>query len=222
MAKRHKCIIIIILVIVFMASMSACSGSKQGNVVELSETEMDSLMTQVAESDVNLGYGEYLIDEAYAVAEVFGILRDGDRGTAYVYLNEGDFVVFKGKAYNMSGSAGEVIIRFNYTDIGVTLSEVEWSADGGLHEDWMKENFPSKYLKRAKTYNPHDTNGDSILGAQLKGKAEVALGVPVESDNLLEIDTDKGTYKIIKTTDGPDGTLDIETIEQGKLGKELF
>ena len=46
---------------------------------------------------------------------------------------------------------------------------------------------------------------------------EKAFGVPVESDNLLMIDMDKGTYEIIKTINGEDGTFDTETIETGNL-----
>ena len=44
-----------------------------------------------------------------------------------------------------------------------------------------------------------------------------ALGVPVASDDLLEIDADKGTYKIIKTIDGDNGSFDMKTVEQGRL-----
>lgn len=221
MAIRLKSIFTVILAITLMTAMSACSGGKQGNTVELSEAETESLMNQVAESDVDISYGDYLKDEAFAVAEVFGVEKNGNQGTAYVYLNEGDFVVLKGKAYNMSGSAGEVIIRFKYTDSGVKLSEVVWSADGGMHEGWLKENYPAEYLNKAKSYQPYDANGNSILGAKLKNKVEEALGVPVESDNLLEIDTEKETYKIVKTRDKTDGTLDTEIIEKGSLNDFL-
>ena len=180
----------------------------------------DDTMKQVAESDVTKSYGDHLRDEAFANAEVFGIDRDGDQGTAYAYLYDGEYVVLKDKAYEMSDSAGEVMIKFIYGKDDVTLSEVIWSADGEEHEKWMKENFPAEYLKKSKNYKAYDANGRSVLGSKLRKTVEEALGVPVESENLLMIDTDKGTYEIIKTIDGDDGTFDTETLETGNL-KEL-
>ena len=211
--RRLKNTIIILLVIALISAMTACSGSAPDNAVELSDAEMVSLLEQVAESDVDTLYKDYLKDEAFAVAEVFGVTKDGDQGTAY----EGDYVVLKGKAYNISGSAGEVIIKFSCTDSGITLTEAVWSADGDLHEDWLKENYPAEYLKKAKAYQSHDSNGSSILGAKLREKVKAALGVPVETDDFLEIDTDKGTYTITKVTDKANGTIDTEIIEQGSL-----
>ena len=215
--RKLKNTIIILLVITLISAMTACSGSTPDNAVELSDAEMESLMEQVAESDVDTLYKDYLKDEAFAVAEVFGVTKDGDKGTAYAYLNEGDYAVLKGKAYNMSGSAGEVIIKFNCTDSGITLTEVAWSADGDLHEDWLKENYPAEFLRKANAYQPYDLIGRSKLGAKLREKAETSLGVPVDTDDLLEIDTDKGTYTITKITDNGNGTIDTEIIEQGSL-----
>ena len=216
-----KSIFTVLVIIIFMTAMTSCSNSNPDKAVELSDVEMESLMEQVAESDVDTLYKDYLKDEAFAVAEVFGVTKDGDQGTAYAYLNEGDYVVLKGKAYNMSGSAGEVIIKFSYTDSGITLTEVVWSADGGMHEDWLKKNYPAEYLKKAKAYQSHDSNGSSILGAKLREKVETSLGVPVDTDNFLEIDTDKGTYTITKVTDNGNGTIDTEIIEQGSLSDSL-
>ena len=219
--RRLKNTIIILLAIALISAMTACSGSTPDNAVELSDAEIELLMEQVAESDVDTLYKDYLKDEAFAVAEVFGVTKDGDQGTAYAYLNEGDYAVLKGKAYNMSGSAGEVIIKFNCTDSGVALTEVVWSADGGMHEDWLKENYPAEFLRKANAYQPYDLIGRIKLGAKLRKKVEAALGVPVDTDNLLEIDTDKGTYTITKVTDKANGTIDTEIIEQGSLSDSL-
>ena len=229
MTKKYRNIIIALVSIALMVSITACAKNEQGSgeqgktetvKAEFSDAQLESLMKQVAESDVTKSYGDYLRDEAFANAEVFGIDRDGDQGTAYAYLYDGEYVVLKDKAYEMSGSAGEVMIKFIYGKDDVTLSEVIWSADGEEHEKWMKENFPAEYLKKAKSYKAHDTNGRSVLGSKLEETVEKVLGVPVESENLLMIDTDKGTYEIIKTIDGDDGTFDTETLETGNL-KEL-
>ncbi len=215
--KKINVPVILLSVISLITALSVCSGCVKGTAVRLSDAETRSLMEQVAKSDVYIEYGDYLKEEAFAAAEVFGVRRDGDRGTAYVYLYEEAFVVLKEKAYSMTGSAGEAIIRFIYTDSGVALSEVEWSADGDLHEDWIKKSFPAEYRKKAKAYQPHDESGCSILGIKLREKAAAALGVSVASDDLLEIDIDKGTYKIIKTTDGDNGSFEMKTVEQGRL-----
>lgn len=226
MSKMFRNVIVALVFTALMLSVTACAKNEQGSsqedktgnvTAELSDTELESLMKQVAESDVTKSYGKYLKDEAFATAEIFGIDRAGDQGTAYAYLYDGEYVVLKDKAYEMSGSAGEVIIKFNYGEEDVTLSEVIWSADGDEHENWLKENFPVEYLKKANTYTVYDANGKSVLGSKLEKMVEKAFGVPVESDNLLMIDMDKGTYEIIKTIDGEDGTFDTETLETGKL-----
>lgn len=217
MKTRLKNTILILLPIGMLALMSACATGGKTASVELSPAQMTSLMRQVAESDVADSYSAYLRDEAFATAEIFGIDRDGDLGTAYAYLYEGEFVELKSKAYEMSASAGEVILRFRFQGDDVTLTEVQWSADGGLHEDWMRENFPAAYLRTARNYAEHDENGKSILGEQLKKTVEEAMGVPVETDDLLFVDTEAGTYRIVRPITGADGSFDTETVETGNL-----
>lgn len=215
----------LVLIVTFLLITALCSCSEENqkseaeltNSAELSDDEFESLMEQVAKSDVETSYTDYLRDEAFAIAEVFGVDRDGDQGTAYVYLNEGDYVVLDNKAYSMSGSAGEVILKYNYTDDDVILSEVVWGDQGELKEGWIKENFPAEYFKKAKEYNPYGADGKSILEEKLREKVEETLGVPVESDSFLEIDTDKGTYEIWVVTNDYGATFDTQTIAKGKL-----
>lgn len=226
MAKRHRKTIVALVSITLVLSITACAKNEQKSgenetakavTAELSDAEMTSLMKQVAENDVSRSYGDHLRDEVFADAEILGIDREGDQGTAYAYLYDGEYVVFKDKAYEMSGSAGEVIIKFTYGEDDVTLSEIIWSADGDDHENWLKENYPAEALRKAKNYKAYDSNGRSILGAKVNETVEGALGVPVETENLLMIDTDNGTYELIKTIDGDDGTFDTETLESGNL-----
>lgn len=226
LAKKYRNIIIALVSIALMVSVTACVKNEQGSgeqentetvKAELNDAQLESLMKQVAENDVTKSYGDHLRDEAFANAEVFGIDRDGDKGTVYAYLYDGEYVVLKDKAYEMSGSAGEVIIKFTYGEDDVILSEIIWSADGDDHENWMKENFPAEALRKAKNYKAYDLNGRSILGSKINETVEEALGVPVETENLLMIDTDNGTYELIKTIDGDDGTFDTETLETGNF-----
>ena len=56
----------------------------------------------------------------------------------------------------------------------------------------------------------------------LDKKAETALGVPVEQENILEIDEEKGTYQVTKITETGDPgkddyNMETETLKEGKL-----
>ena len=104
MTKKYRNIIIALVSIALMVSITACAKNEQGSgeqgktetvKAELSDAQLESLMKQVAESDVTKSYGDHLRDEAFANAEVFGIDRDGDQGTAYAYLYDGEYVVLK-------------------------------------------------------------------------------------------------------------------------------
>ncbi len=199
-----------------MVELSEPAAAQENSLLE--GDNLSILMQQVADSEITKSYEEYLPDEALANAEVFG----EEDGKAYVYLNTEEFVILKDTAYEMSGGAGEAIIDYTWTDGGIKLEKVEWSADGGDHDKWMEENFPEPYLKESKAYEPYDENGFLKLNTKMIAKAEEELGVPVERENLLEIDTEKGTYKILKTTEtgSPDEdnySFDTETIEEGKL-----
>lgn len=218
MSKIVRNALIMLILIILLTVMSACSEGTNDNETKLSDTEYGSLMEQVAQKDFDVSYySEYLSHKAFANAEIFGVDRDGDKGTAYVYLYEGDYVALKGKAYNMAGSAGEAILNYNYTDDGAELTELVWSSGGELQGEWLKENFPAKYLDKANSYDPYDENGESVLEAGLKEKIESTLGVPLETESFLEIDVDKGTYKIWRVKDDRGTTFDTETIETGKL-----
>lgn len=56
-----------------------------------------------------------------------------------------------------------------------------------------------------------------MLGSKVNETVAETMGVPVETENLLMIDTDNETYELIKTIDGNDGTFDTETLESGNL-----
>ena len=180
--------------------------------------DMADMMDQVAASEVELSYTEYLPDEGFANAELYGI----EDGKAYVFLNCQKFVVFKDKAYAMSGSAGEAILHYTETEDGAKLDEVEWSADGSDHDQWILENFPEDILAQWEVYDAYDENGFLKLGTKMLYKAEEALGVEVERENLLEIDPESGKYQIIKTSESgstEDDTYEFtsEVIEEGTL-----
>ena len=226
--KRRNSIFVL-MTLVLIITMAACEGKEQstGEVngaenpsAELSQDDLDALLQQVADNEVQKDYEKYMPDKAFANAEVFGIDRDGDSGKAYVYLNYSEYVALKGKAYEISGGSGEAIIKFNYSESGPVLNEVEWSADGDLHDGWLKENFPAEYLKKDKAFEAYDEKGRNVLAMMLQDTVEKAMGVPVEQNDLLSIDTDKETYEIIKVIESGEGEnykFDTETLEKGNL-----
>ena len=187
---------------------------------ELSEDQMDDLYDQAAAFGWDAKSVDSLPDKIYGHAEPFSIERDGDKGTWYVYLCTAEYVVANGKAYNMSGAAGEAILKFDYTAEGPKLTDVIWSADGTDHDQWVEENFSEEALEYWKNYEPFDEKGKNKLMEYVDAKAEKDLGVPV-SEDLLEINDD-GTYtisKVIESGDPADGTykFDTEVIDEGKV-----
>ena len=188
-------------------------------MVELSEDQMDDLYQQAAEKNHELQYSDYMPDTIVGHAEAFSIDRDGDKGTWDVHLVTGEYVALDGKAYEVSGSAGEAILKFDYTDEGPKLTDLIWSADGGDHDNWVKENFTKEALKNLEIFNKDDEGRDLLMDI-LDKKAEDALGVPAEKENLLEIDDNAGTYEIwkpIESGEGDDYTFETETVKKGKL-----
>lgn len=109
-------------------------------------------MRQVSEHKIDKQYADFLRDEAFASAEIYRIDKRNEKCVAYVHLYISKYVDFKGKAYEMSGSSGEAMIKFNYSNQSPNLTDVQWSADGSNHEDWIKKNFPKKYFFKSKEF----------------------------------------------------------------------
>ena len=69
MTKKYRNIIIALVSIALMVSITACAKNEQGSgeqgktetvKAELSDAQLESLMKQVAESDVTKSYGDHL------------------------------------------------------------------------------------------------------------------------------------------------------------------
>ena len=195
---------------------------EEDEAAALTPDQVDALMWQISDKEVDLRFKEYVPDEGFARAEIFGIDRDGDEGTAYVNLYTGEYVVVEDNAYNVSGSQGEAIIKFKYTDDVPEFEELIWSADGEDHDQWLEENFPEEYLEKAEEYQSHNDEGISALQEEVETEVKNEMGVPVETENLLEIYDEEGTYKIVKVTESGDPgdddyKFETETIRKGKL-----
>ena len=110
------------------SAVSSAASSAASNTAELSADQIKDLMKQVAEAELEQQYKDVVKaenDYRFANAEVFGIDRTGNSGKMYVYLNTGEYVNFKGKAYFMSGGSGEAIINIEYGDKILNIKIVE-------------------------------------------------------------------------------------------------
>ena len=201
------------------ASAAASSASGQGASLDL---DLKTLYEQVAKTHTK-NYQDLFKptdDQAFATAEIFGIDRTGNTAKMYVFAATGEYVSLKGKAYNVSGGQGEAIFNIEYTNGGANLKSIDWSDSGAGHDKWVKNNFPKAYYDKSVAYHPSEDNGKSKLMKALDAEAERIMGLPVEQNNLLNIDTDSRTYEIVQTKEsgtGADYKFETITIDKGKL-----
>ncbi|MBQ9359107.1 MAG: hypothetical protein IJT95_06145 [Abditibacteriota bacterium] len=181
--------------------------------------DREALLAECAGDALEGRYAEYLPEVLCAETEVFDTQKTGDEAVEYVILDTGEYVLFKDRLYLMSGGSGEAIIRYSLPD--GRLKEVEWSEDGAGHEKWVREHFTAKALQARNAYLKGEDSGRTRLGRKLDAKAEKLLGAPVETENLLNIDTDKGTYELIETLESGDTPdtykFDTRVLEEGTL-----
>ncbi len=232
MKKRIGLIVTLLMAVALLFGFCACGDQEEAaddgtdtvlSAAELTQDDWDGILWEVADKEITKSYADYLGDAAFANAEIFGIEKDGDQGTAYVWLDTREYVAFKDNAYFMSGSAGEAIIKFVYGEEKPTLDKVVWSADGADHDAWMEKNFPAEYLEKQKAYDAYNDDGSNKMDEVFAQQVEAEMGVPIADANLiLEIDQDAGTYelsKITETGEGDDYKFETETVEKGKLSE---
>ncbi len=179
-----------------------------------------SLYDQAAEKTLRRQYAKYLPEELVGAGKFFGIDRDKDEYTAYVYLRLEEYAVFKGSAYSMSGVSGEAVLRYTMKGEGEpALKEIIWCASGAGNDKWLKKRFPRPFYEKARAYVSQ--NGQEKLAKETKGRLKEKRCVSTETEDLLEIDRDTGKYKIIKTREtgepGKDYKFETETVEEGVL-----
>ncbi|MBO4548517.1 MAG: hypothetical protein J5758_04800 [Abditibacteriota bacterium] len=205
-------------------AVSAAHGVKIPVVRDpgIAEADMERMNKQCAEEAVENNYAKYLPDVRVAEMQIFDVEKTGTEAAAYVILAAEEFVSFGGKAYSMSGVSGEAIVRYTLPD--KKLTEIEWSEDGAGHEKWVRKHFTKKALAERDVWVKGEGGGRTRLGQKLDQKAEKLLGVPVEQENLLMIDLDKGTYEIIETIESGDTPetykFDTKVLDKGTLTKK--
>ena len=215
--RRLTAVLIAAAMVLMMGACSKPAGNAEpeGAAEKSGQEIVRSLMEQVAATDIDNYYEEYLPGVNLADADVFGT----EDGLAYAFLYEAGYVVLKDKAYLMVGSAGPVILHYNMEENAPVLTEVEWSADGEMQEQWLEEHFPAEVLEKYRAFIADDSGRERLIESVDKQAAE-KLGVPVETENLLMIDTEAQTYEILAVKESGEGEnykFETETIEQGSL-----
>ena len=224
--QRWNKIILFLLVLSVMA-ITACSSSGQKETnpsyqpISWTKSSEDTLMRQVAEHELERRYSRYLPDELVAAAKIYGIDWDGEKGTAYASIMACEFVALKGNAYMMSSISGEAILRFVYDGQYPKLLKLEWSANGGEHDKWIEDNFPAEYMDEYRNFQQEDQNGEDEVELRIREKVKELMGVPIEIEDLLEINPDDETYEIVRIYEGYDEKgeyqFDFDTIDKGSL-----
>ncbi|MBO4548516.1 MAG: hypothetical protein J5758_04795, partial [Abditibacteriota bacterium] len=79
------------------------------------EPPVNRVFDPIAASEQKKHYAAYFPDRTFAYAYYYGIdkkkTRYGGTGVAPCYLTTGEYVVFKGKAWPVSGRSGEAVIQ---------------------------------------------------------------------------------------------------------------
>lgn len=112
-----------------------------------------------------------------AAIDVLGVQKNGDGFYVYGYESDGEYVNFKGEAYNTSGGRGEFMVEI-YCD-GDDVEVVEVFGDGVTTQaTW--EAMPLRYRLKAQLFSGEF--GYGMLEKELHQKIETKLGVPVNDE----------------------------------------
>jgi len=117
----------------------------------------------------------------------------------------------------------DAILKYDFDGDDIILTDIEWSPDGEEYDDWLKERFPEECLEKQRTYQYCDEKGHDLLAIGLEDQIRDVMGVPVDRENTLEIDTAKGTYSIYRNfetvidEESDEVQIGSETLEEGRL-----
>ena len=182
-----------------------------------------SVDDQIAEKALDNRYLEYFPGRALAEMVVFDCVRkNAGEVSACVLVDAEEFVNLQKRLYSMSGITAEAVITYTLPD--KRLTEIEFSEDGAGREKWVREHFTGKALRARKEYisGSGDIKGD--IREKLWSKAEKTLGCPVETEEQLNVDMDKGTWEIVKTIRIGDaagtGRFEPWVLDKGTLTKK--
>ena len=153
------------------------------------ETEMKELGFETTDQLVLKVFGSEEVED--------GVIR------VYGYEYDSQFVNFKGKAYDLRGGLGPVVVDVKKD--GDNIKIVKLYGDKATTDEEY-EMMPEDYRKRAQNF---EGKASDTLSPDMNSRVEKALGVQVDEQYDLRIDGDK--YQIYEYTD------DVNVIDEGKL-----
>lgn len=134
---------------------------------------------------------EFINSAVASSLDIFGISGFGNKMTVYAYLSEGLYIEAKGKGYEISGGLSEIMADIKVKGDNVEI--VKKYGDGVSTMETLSE-MPLRYRCKWGIYT--SLNLEQVLHLRTNGIAEEKLGVPVDSQNTLSIDQERGIYMI--------------------------
>ena len=167
----------------------------------LTYQQYDNLMSQLSQKTSpkeSSPESAYFDTEFFSQCHIFKIERADNTMKLYAWCADGEFAIYDGQAYQISGSSMPIIMTAQLSKDDIQLTEIWRPADGDRYTDSIKESFPSELY--AKTFE--NTPSQDAL-EKLNQAAAIGLGVPV-SENLLILDTESGYLEITRSWDNYD------------------
>lgn len=181
-----KKILVGVVVVMAVAVMWVVSpiGTGQNYLSEVQKYNLcEALAGDVSHEDYydNLGFEV----TATAAINVMGVQKNGDEFYVYGQEYDGEFVSFKGAAYETSGGCGDFMVKIRCNGDDVDLVKV-YGDNVTTQATW--DAMPLRYRLKAQLLSGE--YGYEILEQELYKKVEARLGVPVDSEYQIDITDD--------------------------------
>lgn len=118
-----------------------------------------------------------------AVIDILGVQKTGNEFYVYGHENYGEFVSFKGEAYETSGGNGVFMVKIRCDGDDVEIAE---TFGDGVSTQATWEAMPLRYNLKAQLFNPYTSGiGNDVMRQELHRKIESKLGVPVNDEYVF-------------------------------------
>ena len=214
-----KCICVLSIVLAFAVSLTGCGRESEN--AKLGDQQIKSVTEQLTAMDpYDQDEAEYLDVKSFDSVKVYGVGEKDGYTEIYVWDLAGDFVKYKGAAYEISGSSTPLTLITEISGKTIKLVDVKSPEDGDLYADSIEEMFPEKYAKEAIG------EGNELvekLRKEQNEKIKAFWNVEI-SEDLFDLNVDTGKFTITRVVnDGSSsGAEDFETkvIDKGRLSKK--
>lgn len=132
-----------------------------------------------------------------AVVDILGVRKAGEEFYVYGHERDGEFVSFKGEAYETSGGGGVFMVKICCNGDDVEILE----SYGGVSTTQTWAEMPLRYNLKARLFDPESSGfGWNIMTRDLNRMIEDKLGVPVNDEYVFSVEN--GMIEIYDWVDG--------------------